>query len=325
MVFGESIINDAVAIVLFNVFNSDDFMVDKKGNSVTGLRLFANIIWGILKIFCSSMLLGLCLGMIYTWIAHWADMQHNKKGQILNIFASCYLTYALAESLGMSGIIATMFAALLMGVYMRPHLSQEGSLLATFFVKQLAMLADAAVCLLIGISVVNLTTKGWYFGLWTMLFCLVGRAFSVFPVGYVANKIKEQMGRQFGQQPSLLKPKHLFMMWHAGLRGAIALALSLELGKWVDELDGKGTRRALQTATFFLICTFLLVFGGTTKYCLKHLEIETAETRGSEYPADYLAKTEKIAPMNGFLHWLDHDVLSPVLIGKDLQHQGEDD
>lgn len=297
-------------------------MVDSKGRAVTGVRLFANITGGILKIFCSSTLLGIGLGMIYTLIAHWADMRHNKKGAILNIFASCYLTYALAESCGMSGIIATMFAALLMGVYMRPHLSQEGSLLATFFVKQLATLADAAVCLLIGVSVVNLTIKGWYFGLWTMLFCLVGRAFAVFPVGWVCNITKEMVGRASGvpaQGWNLLSPQHMFMMWHAGLRGAIALALSLELGQWVDDMDGPGTRRALQTATFFLICAFLLVFGGSTQFCLDRLGIEIRK----DHPSDHLSKTEApmgLGPMRGFLKWLDSQILSPVLLGREVNH-----
>jgi len=324
MVFGESIINDAVAIVVFNVFNSDEYMMSSKGESLTGPGLLLSVIWGILKIFCSSTVLGIALGMIYTLIAHWADMRTNKKGQILVIFASCYLTYALAESLGMSGIIAEMFAALLMGIYMRPHLSSEGSLLATFFVKQLAMLADAAVCLLIGVSVVQLTSKGWYFGLWVMLFCLVGRAAAVFPVALVVNYTKTVVGRASGVPEegwNLLTPQHMFMMWHAGLRGAIALALSLELGKWVDVLDGAGTRRALQTATFFLICTFLLIFGGSTSACLNHLGIPV----GVDQPANYLSKTEDMGPMKGFLRYVDDKLLKPVLIGEEHSHDSTEE
>jgi len=324
MVFGESIINDAVAIVLFNIFNSDDFMIDKKGESLTGVGLLGSIGWGIVKIFGSSVILGGGLGMIYTLIAHWADMRHNKKGQILNIFASCYLTYAIAESIGMSGIIAVMFAALTMGIYMRPHLSSEGSLLATFFIKQLATLADAAVCLLIGVSVVQLTSKGWYFGVWVMLFCLIGRFAAVFPVGYLVNLFKTMMGRANGVAPegwNLLTTQHMFMMWHAGLRGAIALALSLELGKWVDVIDGPGTRRALQTSTFLLICTFLLVFGGSTQACLNYLGIPI----GKDCPANHLSKTEDMGPLRGFLMWLDKNILSPVLIGKEHEHRTEEE
>ena len=36
---------------------------------------------------------------------------------------------------------------------------------------------------------------------------------------------------------------------HAGLRGAIALVLCWELGDWVDELEGAGTKETLVTST----------------------------------------------------------------------------
>jgi len=266
------------------------------------------------------MMFGIGLGMIYTLIAYWAGMANNKKGQILVIFASCYLTYALAESCGMSGIIAEIFSALLMGIYMRPHLSEEGSLLATFFVKQLATLADTAVCLLIGVSVVQLTTKGWYFGLWVMLFCLIGRAFSIFPIALVVNWCKEAF-KQEGKSPKMLEKKHMIMMWHAGLRGAIALALAMELGKWVDTLEGPGARRALHTATFLIIGVFLLVFGGSTSACLDHLGIET----GVDHPADYLKKEEDLGEAVGLMKIMgsvDKNFLTPRLIGKEnYEHQ----
>lgn len=189
-------------------------------------------------------------------------------------------------------------------------------MLTTFFVEQVAALADAAICLLIGISVVQLTSKGWYFGLWVMLFCLIGRFFSVYSVALIANWLKTLVGKASGVEEAgwnLLKPSHVFMMWHAGLRGAIALALSLELGEWVDIIDGAGTRRLLQTATFLLICVFLLVFGGSTSFMLKKLGVET----GLEYAADHLAKNEDMGPLRGFLKWLDRKILAPVLLGKD--------
>jgi sodium/hydrogen exchanger 8 len=314
MVFGESVINDAVAIVVFNVFNADDFMVDSSGEEVGGWKLLLNVTGGILKIFLGSCALGIALGMLYTLLAHWADMRNNKKCQILNLVASCYLTYAIAEGIAMSGIISTIFAGLIMGMYMRPHLSHEGSLLATFFVKQLSMLADAAVCLLIGVSVVHLNKKGWILSIFLMLFCLVGRAASIFPLGYACNFLKRRMGAIHGSAPEdchYLSPQHMFMMWHAGLRGAIALTLCLELGSWVDVIEIPGTRSVLQTATFFLICTFLVVFGGSTKYCLQHMGIAMDQ----DFPSDYLYKTEKFGPMRGILKWLDHSVFGPLLLG----------
>mmetsp|Transcript_115572 Transcript_115572/g.222715 ORF Transcript_115572/g.222715 Transcript_115572/m.222715 type:complete len:656 (+) Transcript_115572:88-2055(+) len=324
LVFGESTINDAVAIVLFNVFNSDTFMVDKHGESLTGWEMMLSVTWGVGKIFLGSLSIGVASGMGYSLIAHAADMRRNKKGQILVIFVSCYLTYAIAETVGMSGIIANMFSGILMGIYMRPHLSAEGSLLATFFLQQVAMLADACVFLLVGLSVVQLTSKGWYFGLWVMLFCLVGRFASTFPVGFLVNFIKEIVGTTNGiprEGWNLLGHDHMFMMWHAGLRGAIALALSLELGRWVDVVDGEGTRRALQTATFLVICVFLILFGGTTAPVLRQMGIPI----NVDAPADALSKTEDFGPLRNMLKWVDHTLLSPMLIGRMKHAPGEDE
>jgi len=313
MVFGESVINDAVAIVVFNVFNADDFMEDSSGHKVGGWRLLLNVNGGILKIFFGSVALGIALGMLYTFVAHKADMRDYKKCQILNIVASCYLTYAISEGVAMSGIISTLFAGLIMGMYMRPHLSHEGSLLATFFVKQLSMLADAAVCLLIGVSVVHLCEEGWILGIYLVPFCLIGRAASIFPLGHISNFFKRRMGAIHGTDPDdchYLTPQQMFMMWHAGLRGAIALTLCLELGSWVDVIEKPGTRKVLQTATFFLICTFLIVFGGSTKYCLQHFKI----VMGQDFASDYLYKTEKFGPMRELLTRLDQAVFGPLLL-----------
>lgn len=48
---------------------------------------------------------------------------------------SAYLIYGTAETLHASGIIATLIGSIIMGIYSKPHLSQQGLLLATFFVK----------------------------------------------------------------------------------------------------------------------------------------------------------------------------------------------
>jgi len=156
-----------------------------------------------------------------------------------------------------------------------------------------------------------------------MLFCLIGRCFAVVPVALLSNGIKAMMGKAGGipkEGWNLLSPQHVFMMWHAGLRGAIALALALELGHWVDVIDGPGTRRALQTATFFLICVFLLLFGGSTSFMLKQLGIET----GKDYAPDHLSKTEDMGPLRSLLTWLDRKILSPALIGHEHEHQEDE-
>jgi sodium/hydrogen exchanger 8 len=326
MVFGESTINDAVAIVLFKVFNSNEFMGDPATGSELSFSwtLIGSITKGIAKGFFGSLIFGVFLGMVYTFIARAANMKENKKAQILIIFVSCYLTYALAETVGLSGIIAETFCSLVMAVYMRPHLSSEGCVLTSFFVKQIATLADSAVFLLVGVSVVQLSAHGWKLGILVVLFCLIARATSTYPIAFTVNALKAMRGTAAGQDQEswhLLEQKHMFMMWHAGLRGGIALALAWELGHWVDVAEGPRVRHALQTATFLVILIFLIVFGGSTSACLQYLGIEC----GQEYSETCLSKTEYkgFGDVQGLLKRLDTHILSPVLIGTENKEETE--
>lgn len=327
MVFGESTINDAVAIVLFKIFNSNELMGDPTtGQELSfGWELVGNIGWGIFKTFFGSLAFGMLLGMLYTLIARACDMSHNKKAQILVIFVSCYLTYGLAETLHLSGIVALTFCSLVMGVYMRPHLSNEGCILTTFFVKQIGTLADTAVFLIVGVSVVHLTPHGLHLGLYVTLFCLIARFLATVPTALIVNSLKMSRGLLAGQESehwNLLEPRHIFMMWHGGLRGGIALALAWELGPWVDIVEGRtGYRNSLQSATFLIILAFLVIFGGSTAAFLKYFKIPM----GEEYPEDFLSKHEYAGAdwTKSLLKKIDHNVLTPILIGREAAERQE--
>lgn len=101
------------------------------------------------------------------------------------------------------------------------------------------------------------------------------------------------------------------MMWHAGLRGGIAFVLCMELGDWVDVIDGKGTKLKLRTATFMTVCVFLLGLGGTTKLMLKRRGIRCGETSAN----DILYKKEFGGRTRRFFESLHHSCLKPLLIG----------
>jgi len=239
---------------------------------------------------------------------------------------SCYLTYALAETLHFSGIIAVTFTSLVMAVYMRPLLSNDGFNATTFFVKQIATLADSAVFLVVGVSAVHLTPHGLNLGIYVGLFCLLARLVATVPTAYLVNGLKAARGTAAEQEIAdwnMLEPKHIFMMWHAGLRGGIALALAWELGPWVDIVEGTvGYRNSLHSATFLIIIVFLIVFGGSTSAFLNYFEIPM----GKEYAKDHLSNTEtKGLSLKNFLDYLDRHALTPVLIGHEMAKQQKEE
>jgi len=321
MVFGESTINDAVAIVVFNILNNDVGIYDDCGTRTLPLHdMLLNIAKGVVTKFFGSIACGVLLATIYILVLRGATMRHSKAMEILFVLMSSFLTYSLAESFYLSGIIAVLFCSVIMGIYARPHLSVEGSLLASFFIREAAMLADMCVFLLVGVDAVLVDMTSLDFALWVMLFCLISRACSIFPLGMLVNAIKRRGNKKKrgGQdERQLLSGKHLFMMWHAGLRGGIALALNLEVGPWADEIDGLRTRQTLRNSTFFVICIFLLGFGGTTGVMLRRLRISV----GIEVPHDRLYERETTEFLRFIGVWIHDHVFAPVLVGDERLKQ----
>jgi len=314
MVFGESMINDAVAIVVFEIMNSAEVFGDPCDHQ-TAQNVPLAIVLGICQKLIASVVLGCVSAVVLILLLRFASLKHSQLMEILYIMACAYLIYGLAETSHASGIIATLFGSMMMGIYAKPHLSSEGLLLATFFVKGMATLADTFTFLIVGIGAVAVSTepRAFHFSLWVMLFCLAGRAACIMVCGLIANGSKVCIGKSRKTEVSewlLLSWRHLFMMWHAGLRGAIALVLCWELGDWVDELEGTGTKETLVTSTLVVICVFLLTFGGTTQLMLHCLGIRTGEDAPEDYLSGHMLSCSKTCATV-----LDKNCLWPCLVG----------
>jgi len=256
MVFGESTINDAVAVVIFSIINHG-------WESLNYLQATGRIV----QLLFGSMLFGLASAGLLILIMRVTKMNKNHYTGILFIWTSAYLVYGAAEASGMfSGIIASLLAGIMFGAYGRLHLTHEGSEEADVFFELTCQLADKAVFVLCGASTAMITSnRGLLFGAISVGLCYFGRAISVGACGPVVNMMKKMVG-----DPHILTWKHLFMMWHAGLRGGIALVLALEIdGSWCKY------KATIVNATFITISVLLVVNGGSTGFLLKTLGIPT--------------------------------------------------
>jgi len=260
MVFGEATINDAVAVVIFTIIN-------ERWNSLSYVRAAGRMT----QLLFGSMLFGLITAGVLIFIMRITKMNKKPAVGILFIFMSAYLVYGAAEATGMfSGIISSLLAGIMFGAYGRLHLGgHHGIEEADVFFDLVCELADKAVFVLCGASTAMITSsRGIIFGFLAVALCYIGRAVSVGACGPVANLLKKQVG-----DPHLLTPQHLFMMWHGGLRGGIALLLALEIdGTWCKY------KATIVNGTFIVICVMLLVNGGSTEFFLKTMGIKTGCT-----------------------------------------------
>ncbi len=170
--------------------------------------------------------------------------------------AAAYGTYLLADGLGQSGIIATVVAGVVIGTYGRAVGLSPRALEALDVVWELiAFLLTAFAFLLVGLAIsVSDLVNGAGAILWGVVGVIVARVVVVYGlVGGIA--------RVIGERAHWPKPPigWLHVMFWAGLRGAVAVAMALSLPADFPQ------RALLQEVTFGVVLFTLFVQGTTAE------------------------------------------------------------
>ncbi|GLD99371.1 hypothetical protein PINS_up008090 [Pythium insidiosum] len=118
LVFGESSLNDAVAICLFATFSK--FV----GYSYSFLPMFFALIEFIL-VFTGSTLIGVAFGMIPALIFKYSNLHTCLLHEVGVYVMFAYLPFLAAQILEMSGVVAIIFAGISMKHYASPNLTPE--------------------------------------------------------------------------------------------------------------------------------------------------------------------------------------------------------
>jgi sodium/hydrogen exchanger 8 len=280
IIFGESVLNDAVAIVLFETFQ----VLLNRTAPVTWIDL-----WTFFYTFCEislgSIALGIGIGMataavmlrllrlcffffrllisILQFIKH-VNVKVHSYFEVSFMVCFAYISYATGQLLGLSGIISIFFtgsrifsfvrsltdAGIMMQHYHLYSLSDEARAGTQMIFKLLAFISESLVFLYLGVSVFQtFTPLVWDYKLIliTMGLCLLGRAVNIFPLSFVANFWRKQK----------IAGKHQFFLWFSGLRGAMAFAMAINF---------PGQYRPYVAATTLAIVLFTTLFQGPQTY-----------------------------------------------------------
>jgi solute carrier family 9 (sodium/hydrogen exchanger), member 8 len=208
LVFGESVLNDAVAIVLFKTFMS----FYDSGEPFSGTTIPA-----ILVNFSGISLGSIFVGVSISYLCKRTEMSRYPEYEISMLFLFAYGSFSFSESLQLSGIMSLFFCGVVLSHYNSYNLSPTSQVTAHNIFKSLAVLCEFFVFLYIGMGVCVGKFKDWN---WLFVFlctviCLIARMFNVFPLSMMAN-----LGRT-----RIISRKMQCVMWFAGLRGAISFAL----------------------------------------------------------------------------------------------------
>ncbi len=247
LVDAESLLNDGTGIVLFTIAVAAADGGGSIGESVVTFVVVVSV----------SAVLGAAAGFAVSRVVAAVD-DHLVELTITLVLA--YGTYLVADRLGLSGIIATVVAGIVMGSYGREFgLSQQASEAIDTVWEFIAFLLTALVFLLIGFAMtIGQLADAAAPIAWGVVAILVGRAVVVYLGVGVARNILARVGRG---RPLPLGWQHV-LFW-SGLRGAVAVAMALSLP--TDFPD----RSLLQGTVYGVVLFTVLVQGTTASWVLR--------------------------------------------------------
>ncbi|KAK2142450.1 hypothetical protein LSH36_952g00068 [Paralvinella palmiformis] len=307
LVFGESLLNDAVTVVLYNTMKSFNQM-----ETIPVSQIFLGI-----GAFFTVSLGGLCIGILTGGFCAFLTKYTSTVRVVepLAVFSLAYASYLLAELFHFSGIISIIGCGLVQAQYAFHNISHKSHTTVVYFSKMLNTTCDSIIFMFLGLSLVS-EKHVWHTGfvLWSILLCLVVRFLIVYFLTFFANKFERLRRIDYEEQ---------FIMAYGGLRGAVAFSLVAMLKE--SDLP---SQPMFETATLAVIIFTVFVQGISIKPLVKCLRI----TSGTKNPVSIyeeinchvtdhvLAGIEEICGHYGhnrvreMLDYFDNNHLRPLLM-----------
>jgi CPA1 family monovalent cation:H+ antiporter len=240
LVEGESLLNDGTGLVLFAL------TVRTVGGLVDPASALASFVATILV----SGAVGIVGGVVAGRLIALAD---DRAIEISLSIVVAYGAYLIADAFSLSGIIATVIAAIALRLQLKDEVDRETLEALDTIWEYVAFALTAVVFLVVGLTIrlpELLDAMGPV--VWGALAVIVGRALIVYVLVGGISRIR----RAAGAAP-LIPVAWLHVVFWAGLRGAIAVAAALSLPLEFPQ------RLLLQEITFGIVLLTLLVQGTT--------------------------------------------------------------
>ncbi|KAL9928078.1 na[+]/H[+] hydrogen exchanger 2 isoform 7-T7 [Glossina fuscipes fuscipes] len=259
VVFGESLLNDAVTVVMYHMMEVYNEM---------GLNniIVQDVISGVGSFFVVALggtVIGIIWGFLTGLVTRFTD--HVRVIEPIFIFVMAYLAYLNAEIFHMSGIMAITFCGITMKNYVESNISQKSHTTVKYALKMLSSSSETIIFMFLGVATVD---KGHDWNTWfvvlTIVFCSVYRVIGVIILSALANRFRLHKLSRVDQ----------FVMSYGGLRGAVAFALVLLIDEGLVP-----QKNMFVTTTIAVIYFTVFVQGITIKPLVKILNVKRASKR----------------------------------------------
>ena len=275
IIFGESLLNDAISIVMFET-------CQKFHDKPAKLSSFFEAIMSFILTFSVSLLIGFVTGILVALILKHSLIRRYPHLESCLIVIIAYESYFFSNACHMSGIVSLLFCGITLKHYAHYNMSRKTQVTIKYIFQLLARLSENFIFIYLGLALftqVELEYKPLLI-IVAAISIVVSRWCAVFPLSDLINKFyryKKLRGDMNGSSvtsfgsltdvPDEIPYEYKMMTFWAGLRGAVGVALAMGI-----QGDQKWT--LLATVLVVVVLTVVL-FGGTTANMLEILKIKT--------------------------------------------------
>lgn len=285
IIFGESLLNDAISIVMFETCQQFHGKDVKFTSLFEGVGLF-------LMTFTVSTIIGISVGILVALILKHSHIRRYPQIETCLVLLFAYQSYFFSNGIHMSGIVSLLFCGITLKHYAYFNMSRRTQIATKYIFQFLAQMSENFIFIYLGLSLfteVELVFKPLLIIVTFILIC-VARWCAVFPLSRFLNFLFRARFERFNTSSSLsgglsshnipeeISHSYQMMIFWAGLRGAVGVALALGL-------QGEAKSTLLATVLVVVVLT-VIFFGGTTASMLEILGIKVGCVQEGEESDD---------------------------------------
>lgn len=254
LVFGESVFNDAVCIVMYDVLY--DLVANHEGQDV-GASEISQAVLEFFEVSFGSIALGCVAGLACSFVFKRIHLHEHPATEWLLIFLTAFTAYCIAEIAAFSGVMSLFFCGIVLAHYNWYNISKESRMSTLFGISAISKGAECFVFFYLGftwaLSIDNSSEDyQWSFKLImvTLVLAFVSRALYIFLFSGLDNCRRKPNAK--------ITFKIQLIMILAGMRGAVAFALALNFPN-AEEFKGQFITTTLAVSLTTLVgCGFLI-------------------------------------------------------------------
>jgi monovalent cation/hydrogen antiporter len=263
---GESLVNDATGLIAYR-YAVAAVVTGSFELWEAGVQFVIVAVVGIL--------LGLLIGFIFKWIHKLTP--HNPTTDTTLTFLAPYVSYLLAESIHVSGVLAVVAAGLYMSWNSSEIFSQQTRLQASGSWNTVIFILNGIIFILIGLQLPEIMrnieghslSEMLKYGAIVSLAVIIGRIIWVYPGAYMPRlmfrSIRERETTTFGLVS--------IVAW-SGMRGIVSLAAALALPLTIEGGKPFPHRNLIIFITFCVIFSTLVIQGLTLRPLIRWFGIK---------------------------------------------------